>query len=123
MNKKEKPIYVQTTGKQHFLYREKELVGHGTAYHAEGFGSPIGKLKGINLAIEDMSPRDLNAYAIYEGEQVTLEFEGDIKVSGEIITGTRNIQGKILLIKFKIASLLIATLSYSNQNGVFMIWL
>ena len=48
-----------------------------------------------------MSPRDLSAYDIYEGEQVTLEFEGGIKVSGEIITGTRNIQGKILLIKFK----------------------
>ena len=96
-----KPIYVQTIGKTALSYREKELVGHGTAYHAEGFGSPIGKLKGINLAIEDMSPRDLSAYAIYEGEQVTLEFEGDIKVSGEIITGTRNIQGKILLIKFK----------------------
>ncbi len=96
-----KPVYIQTTGKTALAYREKELVGHGTAYHAEGFGSPIGKLKGINLAIEDMSPRDLSAYDIYEGEQVTLEFEGDIKVTGEIITGTRNIQGKILLIKFK----------------------
>lgn len=96
-----KTVYVQTTGKTALAYREKELVGHGTEYHAEGFGSPIGKLKGINLAIEDMSPRDLSAYAIYEGEQVTLEFEGNIKVTGEIITGTRNIQGKILLIKFK----------------------
>ena len=96
-----KPAYVQTTGKTALAYREKELVGHGTEYHAEGFGSPIGKLKGINIAIEDMSPRDLSAYAIYEGEQVTLEFEGNIKVAGEIITGTRNIQGKIVLIKFK----------------------
>ncbi len=96
-----KPIYIQTTGKTALAYREKELVGHGTQYHAEGFGSPIGKLKGINLAIEDMSPRDLKAYAIDEGEQVSLEFEGNIKVTGEIITGTRNIQGKILLIKFK----------------------
>jgi phenylalanine-4-hydroxylase len=96
-----KPVYVQTTGKTALAYREKELVGHGTEYHAEGFGSPIGKLKGINIAIEDMSPRDLSAYAIYEGEQVTLEFEGNIKVTGEIITGTRNIQGKIVLIKFK----------------------
>lgn len=96
-----KPVYVQTTGKTALAYREKELVSHGTEYHAEGFGSPIGKLKGINLAIEDMSPRDLRAYDIYEGEQITLEFEGDIKVTGEIITGTRNIQGKILLIKFK----------------------
>lgn len=96
-----KPVYIQSTGKTALAYREKELVGHGTEYHAEGFGSPIGKLKGINLAIEDMSPRDLQAYDIYEGKNITLEFEGNIKVTGEIITGTRNIQGKILLIKFK----------------------
>jgi hypothetical protein len=29
--------------------REKELVGHGTANHAEGFGSPS-ETEGINLA-------------------------------------------------------------------------
>lgn len=96
-----KPVYVQTTGETALSYREKELVGHSTSYHSEGFGSPIGKLKGINLAIEDMSPRDLKAYGIYEGERVTLEFQGDITVTGEIITGTRNIQGKIILISFK----------------------
>lgn len=96
-----KPIYIQTTGKTALSYREKELVGHGTQTHAEGFGSPIGKLKGINLAIEDMSPRDLRAYDIYEAESVTLEFEGDITVKGEIITGSRNLQGEIILISFK----------------------
>lgn len=95
------PIYIQTTGKTALSYREKELVGHGTDYHAEGFGSPIGKLKGINLAIEDMSPRDLRAYDIYESEVVTLEFEGNIKVSGEIITGSRNLKGEIIIISFK----------------------
>lgn len=96
-----KPIYIQTKGKTALSYREKELVGHGTTYHSEGFGSPIGKLKGINLAIEDMSPRDLRAYDIYESEKVTLEFEGDIKVSGEIITGSRNLQGEIIIISFR----------------------
>lgn len=96
-----KPVYVQTMGKTALSYREKELVGHGTSYHAEGFGSPIGKLKGINLAIEDMSPRDLMAYDIYEGKRTTLEFEGGVTVSGEIITGARNIQGKIIIISFK----------------------
>ncbi|WP_310380120.1 aromatic amino acid hydroxylase [Flavobacterium sp.] len=93
-----KPIYIQTTGKTALSYREKELVGHGTAKHAEGFGSPIGKLVGINLAIEDMSPRDLRAYMITESETVTLEFEGDIIVKGEIITGSRNLHGEIILI-------------------------
>ena len=96
-----KSIYIQTTGETALAYRDKELVGHGTEYHAKGFGSPIGKLKGINLAIEDMSPRDLRAYNIYEGETIELEFEGGIKVKGEIITGKRNLQGKIILISIK----------------------
>lgn len=96
-----KPIYFQTTGGTALSYREKELVGHGSYYHTEGFGSPVGKLKGINLAIEDMSPKDLQAYNIYEGEHVSLEFEGGIKVSGDIITGKRNLQGKIILISLE----------------------
>lgn len=101
MENKGNPIYIQTTGETALAYRDKELVGHGTAYHSKGFGSPIGKLKGINLAIEDMSPRDLRAYDIYEGESIELKFEGGIKVTGEIITGKRNLQGKIILISFK----------------------
>jgi phenylalanine-4-hydroxylase len=96
-----KPIYFQTTGKTALSYREKELVGHGTSTHPEGFGSPIGKLKGINLAIEDMSPRDLKAYGVYEGQTATLEFEGNITVVGEIVTGKRNLHGEIILISFK----------------------
>ncbi|MNQ49895.1 Phenylalanine-4-hydroxylase [compost metagenome] len=96
-----KPIYFQTMGKTALSYRGKELVGHGTSTHPKGFGSPIGKLRGIKLAIEDMSPRDLKAYAVYEGETAILEFEGDIKVVGEIITGKRNLHGEIILICFK----------------------
>ncbi|MFV8354158.1 aromatic amino acid hydroxylase [Flavobacterium sp. XS2P14] len=96
-----KPIYIQTTGKTALAYREKELVGHGSSTHPEGFGSPIGKLEGINLAIEDMSPKDLNAYDILESKTVKLEFEGGIIVEGEIVTGSRNLQGEITLIRFK----------------------
>ncbi|SHG44642.1 aromatic amino acid hydroxylase [Flagellimonas flava] len=96
-----KPIYIRTVGPTALAYRDKELVGHSTLEHAEGFGSPIGKLKGINLAIEDMGPRDLKAYKIFEEEEVSLEFEGGVKVEGTIVTGTRNLQGKIILITFK----------------------
>ena len=97
----DKPVYFQTKGKTALSYREKELVGHSTKHHKQGFGSPIGKLKGINLAIEDMSPRDLKAYNIFEGQTITLTFEGGIQVEGEIITGTRNLRGEIILITFE----------------------
>lgn len=96
-----KLVYVRTIGPTALSYREKELVGHGVEQHPDGFGSPIGKLKGINLAIEDMGPRDLKAYNIFEGEHICLEFEGGVKVQGEIVTGTRNLKGEIILITFK----------------------
>ncbi len=96
-----KPIYIQTVGGTALANRDKELIGHGIEYHAEGFGSPIGKLKGINIPIENMSPRDLDAYGIYEGKTVELVFEGGVKVTGEVITGTRDLRGRIQLISFK----------------------
>lgn len=95
------PVYLRTIGPTALSYREKELVGHGTENHPDGFGCPIGNLKGINLPIVDMSPRDLKAYDIFEGKRVTLEFEGGVIVSGKIVTGTRNLMGKIILITFE----------------------
>lgn len=95
------PIYIKTTGQTALSYRDKELIGHGVKYHSEGFGSPIGRLKNVNLAIENMSPYDLEAYNIREGQVTKLEFEGGIEVEGEVITGTRNRFGDILIISFK----------------------
>ncbi len=97
----QRPVYINTTGPTALAYKNKELIGHNKEYHKDGFGSPIGKLKGINISIEDMSPTDLEAYGIYEGKRAKLEFEGGIIVQGEIITGKRNLQGKIILISFK----------------------
>jgi phenylalanine-4-hydroxylase len=99
-HKNNKVAYFQTSGKTALSSRDKELIGHGVENHLDGFGSPIGKLKGINLQIEDMSPRDLKAYGIYEGEFISLEFESGVKVEGKAITGTRDLRGKILLISF-----------------------
>src|SRR5690606_11672288 len=93
--------YIQTDGPTALAYHEYELIGHGTNYHAHGFGSPVGKLKNINIAIENMSPYDLEAYKIKEGEMTRLEFEGGITVEGEVITGTRNRKGKVLIVSFK----------------------
>ena len=96
-----KPIYFKTTGFTALSNRDKELIGHGVEKHTNGFGSPIGKLKGINIPIENMSPRDLDAYQISEGKNISLEFEGGITVAGDVITGTRDLRGKILLISFE----------------------
>ena len=115
-------IYVQTKGQTALAYRDKELVGHGTDHYPNGFGSPIGKLKGINLAIEDMSPRDLKAYNIYENHQVELEFEGGIQINGKIITGTRNLMGKIILISLENCSVKYQDrILFSPEQGLYQL--
>ena len=95
------PVYFQTNSPTALSVNGTELIGHGTEHHPSGFGSPVGKLEGINIAIEDMSPKDLEVYGIVEGKTTNLSFEGGVKVVGEIITGKRDLQGKIILITFK----------------------
>lgn len=97
----QRPVYFKTTGETVLSYHEKALVGHGREYHKDGFGSPVGKLKNSNVAIEDMSPYDLQAFHINEGFVTKLEFESGLIVEGEVITGKRTLQGRIILISFK----------------------
>jgi len=95
------PIYFQTNGPTALANVGTELIGHGIEQHPNGYGSTLGKLEGINTAIEDMSPKDLEVYGIIEGKSTSLNFIGGIKVEGEIITGKRDLQGKIILISLK----------------------
>ena len=93
-------VYFETEGETALSYREKEVIGHGILRHKKGFRSPLGKLKGINLAIENMGPRDLQAYNFYDGKQIAFEFESGITVQGLNVTGIRNLRGELMLIQF-----------------------
>jgi len=105
-----KVVFFQTKGPSALAYREKELIGHGISYHKNGISSPLGKLKNIELAIEDMGPTDLKLYHFYDGKWLSFEFESGIKVEGLNITGIRNAQGKLILIRLKDC-----TITYKNE--------
>ncbi len=93
--------YFQTSGETVLAHRDQQMTGHSRLDHPNGIGSPLGYLKGYNLAIEDMSPKDLAAYDIHEGKRILLEFESGVKVEGRVITGARNIFGKIQTVYFE----------------------
>ena len=99
-NEDNEVVYFETEGETALAYREKELIGHGISRHSDGFRSPLGKLKGINLSIENMGPRDLQAYNFYDGKPISFEFESGITVDGLNVTGMRNLSGKLMLIQF-----------------------
>ena len=101
INDGDSPIYFQTIGSTALAHEGTELIGHGVEHHPNGYGSTIGNLKDISTLIQDMSPEDLKKYGIIEGKITRLCFEGGIIVKGKVITGKRDIQGKIILISFK----------------------
>ncbi len=109
-NEDNEVVFFKTEGPTALSYREKEVIGHGIAAHKHGFSSPLGKLKGINLAIENMGPRDLQAYNFYDGKPISFEFESGIVVKGLNVTGIRNLRGELMLIQFTDC-----TVTYKNE--------
>ncbi|WP_310991412.1 aromatic amino acid hydroxylase [Aequorivita marina] len=99
-NEDNEVVYFETEGETALSYREKEVIGHGISRHTNGFRSPLGKLRGINLSIENMGPRDLQAYNFYDGKPISFEFESGITVNGLNVTGMRNLRGELMLIQF-----------------------
>ncbi|TBO43854.1 aromatic amino acid hydroxylase [Pedobacter kyonggii] len=97
---KDEVTFIKTTGPSALAFKGKQLVGHGKDYHADGFSSPVGRLKDAVKSLEDYSIAELQALGIITGEKTELLFESGIKVTGmvkDIITESN----KLLLIAFK----------------------
>ncbi len=94
-----KVAYLQTKSPTTLNYRNKQLPGHGKDHHPDGFGSPVGKIRGISEPPERLSENDLARNGISIGEDCSLEFESGVKVSGTL----KDIlfrDGKLLLLSF-----------------------
>ncbi|WP_131539070.1 aromatic amino acid hydroxylase [Pedobacter nototheniae] len=76
--------FIKTTGPSALAFASKQLTGHGKEYHADGFSSPVGKLKNSNKPLEDYTQAELKSTGIIIGEKVELIFESGIKVNGKI---------------------------------------
>jgi len=95
-----KAIYLNTTGPTQLAYKEKEIPGHGTDYHAPGFGSPIGKVQSMDKCLSSYTIDDLKMFNIEIGKDVKLEFLSGITVVGKLQSIYRR-DGKNLMFSFE----------------------
>jgi phenylalanine-4-hydroxylase len=84
VDSKNNPIYLHATGPCALAYKDKGLPGHGRDYHKDGFGSPIGNWKPVD---------------IQENKTAKLEFESGVIVEGKVEKILRR-DGKLLFISF-----------------------
>lgn len=90
-------IYLRTEGATQIAYQDTELSGHGVETHATGFGSPVGRLKGLNKCLSRYSIDELKTLGIQVGSNVTLEYLSGITVNGVLREIVRCDQRNLLL--------------------------
>ena len=92
--------FIKTTGPSALAVAGKQLDGHGKFYHKDGFSSPVGKLAGVAVAIEDLTDTQLQSFGLVAGENTSLLFENGIRVNGKLKSIVRH-QEKIILLVFE----------------------
>jgi phenylalanine-4-hydroxylase len=70
-------IYLQYQGPSQLSYAHRELEGHGTSYHSQGFGTAIGHLE---------SGRNPASLKLQAGRDQELKFQSGIKIRGKLKT-------------------------------------
>jgi phenylalanine-4-hydroxylase len=99
LTKNTEPVYLQFSGSCMLSHQNKQLDGHGTSVHSEGFGSPVGKLAGDSKSLEYMSLSELETMGIKEGEQCKIVFSSGVVVKGNLSTILRK-EEKNLIFSF-----------------------
>ena len=77
-------IYIGTRGPTQLAYRGRELVGHGIETHAEGYGSPVGRLQGFSRCLSEYAVDELKQLGIAIGQPVQLDYLSGITVQGRL---------------------------------------
>ncbi|MBU0982528.1 MAG: aromatic amino acid hydroxylase, partial [candidate division Zixibacteria bacterium] len=95
----EQPEYLKFTGPVALAVDDAQLEGHGKDYHAEGFGSPVGRLAGESTPLEDWTDERLADKELTENRDVALQFESGVRVEGTLAKVLRR-HNKIILMTF-----------------------
>lgn len=94
--------YLQFEGACQLGLDGKEITSHGTAAHAEGFGTPVGFVKGLAKALKDMSDVELITAGIKPGQKTKLTFVSGVVVEGVVQSLLRHPKSNaLILVSFK----------------------
>jgi phenylalanine-4-hydroxylase len=89
-------IYFNTEGPTQLSLDNTQLLGHGIEHHAQGFGSPLGHLIGMERCLSLYSIDELHNHGITINQQICLQFLSGITVTGHLDTIVRRKQCNIL---------------------------
>ncbi len=84
----ETPAYIRTNGPTAFSIDNNQLDGFGKEDMPDGFSSPVGRLKDIDL--ETANDDQLKKAGIEAGKEITLRYESGVEVQGTLKSILKN---------------------------------
>ncbi len=100
-NNEEGIAYLQFQGPTQLAFHGHELTGHGHAYHAEGFGTPVGYLKMHPAkALSDFSPNELEQIGLRPEQRGRLEFMSGVIIEGKFRKHLYSEDRRLLVLTF-----------------------
>ncbi len=82
LDEKNNPIYLMYSGPCQLGLNDSEVAGHGPKYHAQGFGTPIGKIKSFGKSLADLTNQELQKLGCLQGQKCKIEFESGVIIEG-----------------------------------------
>ncbi len=93
--------YLKFSGPSQLSFADQELKGHGKDYHKEGFGTPMGELKGLpGKCPSEFTEKDWAALNVEVNKPIQLEFTSGVIVAGTLESLLQK-NGKTLLLTLK----------------------
>jgi phenylalanine-4-hydroxylase len=99
MDKNDELLFLKTTGGSALAFDNKQIEGHGKQRHADGFSSPVGRLKNFEKPLEDANEDELEKLGIRCGESAALNFIGGLSLNGRV-NSILHRNSKVILISF-----------------------
>lgn len=112
--------FIKTSGPSALSYKNKQIPGHDKHYHADGFSSPVGRLKNFKKALEDASDTELAEIGISINKKAELNFSSGLIISGTVQAIERRNE-KIILISFSDCRVLDedSTVYFDPSRGIY----
>lgn len=90
VNDRGEPVFIKFSGPCQLSCAHKEIANQGTARHAHGFSSPMGRLKGLQKPLSEMSDDELANAGIKVGATIKLQYESGIELEGVLKSKQRD---------------------------------
>jgi phenylalanine-4-hydroxylase len=91
LNENKEPVFIKFSGPCQLSLKGEQLEGHGPDYHAQGYSTPLGLLKGGS---------DPASFDFKIGAEARLNFASGIEVRGKVKNLLRH-QGRLLVVAFE----------------------